>query len=206
MARILVFGDSIVYGAWDSKGGWVERLKEFLDKRFLLNKNLYFLTYNLGISGDTTKDILERFEFELKMRFKEKEDTIIIFSIGVNDSEFDNKKKKTKINISQFEKNILELIKVSSKFSNKIIFTGLTPVDKRVNPIPWYKGYSYKNKLIKKYESSIRRICSEKKIYFIEIFDALNDKDLDDGCHPNSKGHEKIFERIQNFLIKKKLI
>lgn len=26
--RILVFGDSIVYGAWDTEGGWAERLKK----------------------------------------------------------------------------------------------------------------------------------------------------------------------------------
>jgi len=28
MVNILVFGDSITYGAWDEEGGWVQRLRK----------------------------------------------------------------------------------------------------------------------------------------------------------------------------------
>lgn len=31
MAKILVFGDSIAYGKWDSDGGWVARLRKYVD-------------------------------------------------------------------------------------------------------------------------------------------------------------------------------
>ncbi|MBS3073436.1 hypothetical protein J4465_01410 [Candidatus Pacearchaeota archaeon] len=207
MTRIIIFGDSVAYGAWDSKGGWVERLKEFLDKRFLLDKDLYFLTYNLGISGNTTKDVLERFEFESRMRFKEKEETIIVFSIGGNDCELNNKKNKCKVSIEELTENIIKLIKLSRKFSNKIVFTGLTPTDEsKMDPIPWNNNFSYKNSLIKEYDETIQKTCREQKVPFINLLNWLDKKDLEDGCHPNSKGHEKIFNIVKEFLIKNKII
>ena len=79
--KILVFGDSIAYGAWDREGGWVQRLRRFLDE-----KNSDVLVYNLSIDSDTTEDLLERFEFETKQRIRGDE-IILIFAIGVNDSQ-----------------------------------------------------------------------------------------------------------------------
>jgi lysophospholipase L1-like esterase len=33
--RLLIFGDSITYGAWDIEGGWAARLRKFLDGKTL---------------------------------------------------------------------------------------------------------------------------------------------------------------------------
>ena len=41
MKNILIFGDSIVYGARDKKGGWVQRLREFVDEKNLNEKDYY---------------------------------------------------------------------------------------------------------------------------------------------------------------------
>ena len=53
MTLILVFGTSSTYGCWDEEGGWVQRLRKHLDKKQLTDKDsdLYYLVYNLGISG-----------------------------------------------------------------------------------------------------------------------------------------------------------
>ena len=75
MQTICVFGDSIAWGASDSeKGGWVERLKIYMGEHRSGN------VYNLGVSGDTTNDLLERFEQEAKAR----ESDVIIFAVGTN--------------------------------------------------------------------------------------------------------------------------
>src|SRR3989344_3552583 len=97
MTLILVFGDSITYGAWDTNGGWVQRLRTYLDKKQLADPKLYYELYNLGVSGDTSTDLLERFEAETKQRIKRmsaKEEIIIIVAIGTNDSIINNKTKK----------------------------------------------------------------------------------------------------------------
>ena len=141
--QILVFGASIIYGAWDKEGGWVQRLRKFIDEKNLSDPNFYCLTYNLGISGNTTKDLLNRFKFETKQRLKNKE-TILIFSIGVNDSII-NKQGNLNYPPKKFEKNILKLIKQAKKLSSKIIFVGFNPINEAfTNPIPWDENIFYK--------------------------------------------------------------
>lgn len=212
MTRILVFGDSIACGAWDcEKGGWVNRLREFLDRKILVNRKFDYRVYNLGVSGDTTEDLLYRFEFEAKNRLKESEENVFIIAIGINDSLLLIDKKELITPSEKFRKNIQKLIKLSHKFTEKIIFVGLTPVvESKVNPLPWRKEVSYKNEYIKKYNEIIKSVCKENDVKFIEIFEEWIKSDykilLEDGVHPNSKGHEKIFETVKDFLIEKKII
>lgn len=209
--RILIFGDSITYGSWDIEGGWVQRLRKFLDEKILTELNFYCLVYNLGISGDTTDDLLERFEFETKKRIKEKEDTIIIFSIGGNDATFIDDKKQCQILKENFRENIKKLIKLADKYASKIIFTGLLPTDElKTIPIPWALDKSYKNEHIIQYNEIIKSFCEENKILFIDFFEKFKKFDyknlLEDRQHPNFEGHQKIFEIVKKFLIENKII
>ena len=211
MARILIFGNSITYGAWDKKGGWVQKLRKFLDRKNLIDSNSYYLVYNLGIFGNNTNDLIERFEFETKQRLKENDETIIIFAIGINDSQFVHSENKNRTPLEKFKANIQKLIKLAQKFSSKIIFVGLTPVDEaKTTPIPWNTDKSYRNEYIQQYNQTIKEVCREKKIYFIEIFEKLKNADcqklLEDGLHPNSDGHQRIFEIVKEFLIENKIV
>lgn len=211
MVRILVFGDSITYGAWDKECGWVQRLRKFLDERDipnLLKSSFYCLVYNLGISGDNTEYLLERFELETRERLEEGDETIIIFSIGINDSQFNPEKNTFNVSPEKFQSNIKKLFKLAKSFSSKIVFVGLTPVDEE-KTLSWNINESYKNSYVQKYNEIIRSVCKENKIYFVEIFDELI-KDyrsfLEDGLHPNSEGHKRIFEIVKDFLIKNNMV
>lgn len=211
MSQILVFGDSITYGAWDKEGGWVQRLRRFLDEKTLTEPDFYYLTYNLGISGDTTDDLLKRFEFETKQRMKEKEKMVIIFSIGGNDAIFIDNKNQYQISQERFRKNIKKLINLAKEYASKILFIGLLPADEsKTIPIPWAPDYSYKNEHIIQYDKIIKSICQENEILFIDIFNKFINLDyknlLEDGQHPNSVGHQKIFEIVKDFLIEIKYI
>lgn len=77
--RVLVFGASITQGYWDTQGGWVQRLRTHYDKKQIadLTKDNPSV-FNLGVSADTTKDILERFEAETKARSRKKFKNCII--------------------------------------------------------------------------------------------------------------------------------
>jgi len=203
MKIILIFGDSITYGAWDKEGGWVARLRKFINK-----KSSEYLIYNLGISGDTAENLLKRFESETEQRVEGEED-IFIFAIGLNDSQFIHSKKNTRFSLQEFKNNIQKIISLAKKSSPKIIFLGLTPVDEK-KTVPWSEDKSYKNEYIQKFNEIIKTICNENNAYFIEIFERLikinYKKLLDDGAHPNSKGHEKIFKSVKDSLIKNKII
>jgi len=144
---ILVFGDSITWGTADFEhGGWVTRLFIELGRDFEID------VYNLGVSGDKTPDLLERFESETKARVEEGEEVILIFAIGINDSYFIHSKNTLMTPLEEFKVNIQELIDRAQKISSKIIFVGLTPVDEpKTTPIPWNTDKSYTNENIKKY-------------------------------------------------------
>lgn len=202
MAKLLIFGDSIVYGAWDTdKGGWVQRIKSFLDEETLSESEDEYIVYNLGVSGNTTEDLLERFEFETKQRLKDDgEELIFIFAIGVNDSQFIHSKNNLRFSPEEYKDNLYKLLNLAQKFSSKIIFIGLTPVDE-TKTIHWDIDKSYKNEYIQEFNEILKSFCKENNIYFVEIFEKLikeNYQDLlEDGLHPNSEGHKKIFEAIK---------
>jgi lysophospholipase L1-like esterase len=158
---------------------------------------------------------LGRFEFETKQRLEELEkgeDLIIIISIGGNDSAYFKNKNSNWISPEKFKENIKKLIELARKFSSKIIFVGLEPIDEsKSDPLPWDDNISYKNEYIQNYNEIIKSICKNENIIFVEIFDEWVNQDYkkflcDDGFHPNSEGHKKIFEKVKETLIKNKLI
>ena len=105
--------------------------------------------------------------------------------------------EKNNVSISDFKKNILDLINMSKEYTQNILFLGLSRVDEsKVNPLSWDDNISYLNKEILKFDKELERICSKNKISYLNIFDLLEISDLKDGLHPNSIGHQKICDEI----------
>lgn len=211
MAHILVFGTSITYGAWDAEGGWVQRLRKFLDEKQFSDPGSYFILYNLGISGDTVEGILERFESETRQRIDEEEETIFIFDIGLNDSQFLHSKGALRFSPDQFRANVTALIAKARKFSQKMVFVGPTPVDEpKVDPMPWAEDKSYKNGYVDQFNTILESVCIDEQIPFVNIFKIMKSRDynslLKDGAHPNSDGHKIMFEIVKDFLLQNKMI
>jgi lysophospholipase L1-like esterase len=208
MTVICAFGTSTTYGAWDIEGGgWVNRLRRHLDETGSKD-----LIYNAGISGDTTKDVLERFDVECKARCKEakayKEPFVILFSVGGNDAYLLN--GRVMVSKSAFRRNIRALITKASRYTKKIFFVEMHLVDEsKTTPIPWNRKISYINRTTMEYNEILAEICDEKKVPLIRNTDKFtkNYKSmLSDGLHPSDKGHEEIYKAVKAFLIKKGLI
>ncbi len=189
--NICIFGDSITYGPRNH--GWVNLLKDYFEEKDGDN------IYNLGISGNSTADLLNRVEVEAKAR----EANLIVFAIGVNDAQFIHSINNNRISENDFKNNIKKLFEIAKKFTSKIIFIGLTSVDQtKTKPIPWNTDITYTSKRIKKFDLIIKNFCTENNLKFIPVNDLLNNDDLIDGLHPNAKGHIKIFQRIKVLLKK----
>ena len=208
MSILLVFGDSITWGAWDKKGGWAQRLKSFGDQKNLTEEAYDCQVYTLGVSGDTTEDVLERMEAETRARLGDSQ-IIMVFAIGLNDSQLSN--NDARVPLEQFRENLGMLAEKSKQFSSQIVFLGLTPVDDaKVNPIPWAPEKSYRNERVQKYNAMLRHFCEEEDLHFVELFESLTRENytalLEDGVHPNTKGHEKLFDIVRDFLEKHKIL
>ena len=179
MSTICVFGDSTAWGAWDTeKGGWVNRLwLLFAEKK-------------------------EDTEEEAKTRGAE----VLIFQSGGNDAAYEHKEGNYQVPLDKFKENIEEIIQRAKKIADKIMFVSFKNVDeKRTKPVSWIDIY-YTNENIGKYNGVMKEICDKHNIPFLSIFGLLADEDLEDGLHPNSAGHKKIFEKVKEFLIKNKII
>ena len=190
---ICIFGDSIVWGSWDpEEGGWVSRLRSYLE-----TSDYEIRIYNCGVSGNNTDKLLQRFDVEAAAR----EPNIVIFAIGINDSQYANSKNNSRVPIERFQYNLQKLINKAKKFTQKIIFLSLTKVDEsKTMPVPWDTTKYYDEENVKKYNSKIKDICNKNNLPFIDIFDLLDNSDLEDGLHPNQEGHKKIFLKIKDFL------
>ena len=181
---VFVFGDSLVYGNNDyEKGGWVNRLRLKLEE-IDPNKNSY--VFNLGIPGNNTNDLVKRFDIECSIRAPKTENLIIIFGIGANDVK---KIYNGEVTEETFKENINTLIKDAKKYTNKIAFIGFIKADENIRK-------EYKSEKMIELDNTIKEICEKEDVTYIYMYDAVEKKDLTDGLHANSTGHQKMFERV----------
>lgn len=186
MARICIFGDSIAYGEWDpDKGGWANRLKNNLESESTNEIEVY----NLSICGDTTKGLLMRLPTETMARHPD----IIIFAIGINDSQRAPGGGNL-VPIQNFQSNLAEIVEIARQHTYKIIFIGLTNVDEN-KTMPFYS-----NSDIGRYDQALQELCDVKKLSYISTAGILGVADFEDGLHPNTQGHKKMFNLIQENL------
>lgn len=133
---------------------------------------------------------------------------VIIFAIGINDSRCDTK-GNPQTPLDKFQENFNSLLKKAKERADKIVCFGLTKVIDR--KILIYKGrptkFFYTDVSVKKYDAEIEKACQNANVPFLKMHNLLEDSDLqEDGLHPNSQGHEKIFQRIKEFLLDEKII
>ena len=187
--KILIFGDSITYGAWDLElGGWVNRVRLSIDKDRKIRSCHVF---NLGISGQVTGEILERMDPECRSRIREDANTIIVIAAGINDSRLE--KGVIRVPAPEFRKNYLRLIETARRYTDNVICVGLTPVDEsRTNPVWWDRTMCWKNSLADEYDSMIREICSLKGTEYVDVHDLVDPLTNHDGLHPDAGGHKRI--------------
>jgi lysophospholipase L1-like esterase len=185
--NICIFGDSITWGAYDPvNGGWVTLLRNYLE-----GKDNDTTIYNLGICADDSYGLLKRFKIEAEPRKPD----LVIFAIGANDIKH---QQNESIPFDKFEDNINKLVSQANKFTKKIIILGITPVNEQLTTPRNKPPYNFReNKDVFKCNKILETITIKQKITFIPIPINFSGKDLCDGLHPNTEGHQKIFEKIK---------
>lgn len=201
--RVLVFGDSITYGAWDTQAGWVERIKRTMHERTVLSDGKTKVqVMNLGIGGDTSTRILKRMSTEVEARYSANWPFIFVITFGANDERSIDGKTETSIDL--FETNVRDIIAIATSKSGKVLFLGIPPLGK---PIVSFKGQEYSDERIVKYEQLLKSIVEEAGIPFVPIRPVFEQVGLEglyssDFIHPNDKGHELIAATVAPYLNK----
>lgn len=201
--RVLIFGDSITQGFWDIEGGWVSRIRKHYDQQMIDGTDDDPPTiFNLGVSGNSSDDVLARFEDETKARATE--ELAFVVAIGVNDA-----RTKAGINYSdptRYKQNLGEILRLAKQHSSKILFVGLTPcVEERSNPVSW-GDTGYTNGRIREFDNTLREFCQESQVPFVEVYEPFAKAEaeselLPDSLHPNDKGHQLVADLVMPSLL-----
>jgi len=178
----IVFGDSITYGLYDKEMcGWVNRVRNKLEKE---TDNNFII--NLGIPGQKSIDIKNRCEIELKNRYNETDNFILIYAIGIKDAAILSKGPN---HIEILEENIKSIIDITKKYTNNIYFIGLLSPN-------YKKRKEYTKEDVYYVDTILEKICNKEKVEYIKMIDKIKEESLVDGLHPNSEGHQIIAETI----------
>ena len=169
-------------------------------KSFFFKSNTSFI--NKGISGQTTSEILNRFQNDV---INKKPNTVIILA-GINDIAENN----GPIKIENIAKNIFKMVELAKKEKINTIICSVLPANK----ILWNKSIKPTFKIIK-LNMMLKQYCKNNKIEYVDYYSEMVDwkgglktplyTSKWDLVHPNEKGYEKMEEILQISLKKRAL-
>jgi lysophospholipase L1-like esterase len=209
--KILAIGDSIIYGYGDSEGGgWVDRLK----RQWMLPDNAGHVIYNLGIRGNTVKQVNERLESEFRQRgeLRNRFPDALIISVGVNDTaRLGHLKGRNFRPLEDFKTEVAHLLDKSLQLipseplHHRVLFVGMVPVDEE--KMPFSNSLYFTNIDLYQYKQAIAQACQIRNIPYLDVFDLWSGRGnnwcrqhlIEDGLHPNSRGYQALLGDILNW-------
>jgi lysophospholipase L1-like esterase len=179
--KIVLMGDSITES-------WSNYSSEFFSEHgFLINK---------GISGETTPQMLDRFEADVLSLNPEG----VIILAGINDIA----QNTGYISVSEIFDNIVFMANLAKKNSIRPVLCSVLPV----NELTWRPEIK-PTALVIELNQKIRKYCKESNILYIDYFSSMvgEKKELRpeltyDGVHPNKEGYI-IMEGLLEAVLKK---
>lgn len=151
--------------------------------------------YNLGICGDTTDGLLVRFASEARLRNPE----IIIIAIGINDSAVLDSTATNWVPINRFVSNLAKLSQLSETYARSTLFVGLTTLNQPFVRADQNDDKIYNQAEIIRYDQALVEHCNTNNIPYIPIGKVAL---CEDGLHPNSAGHNQIYQAIKPVVTK----
>lgn len=164
--KIVVLGDSLIYGFGDPEGGgWVERLR----RQWMSPDSPGHVLYNLGVRGDGVKQVQARLEHEFRHRgeLKNRVPDAMILSIGVNDSA--RLGRPDGRNFTEFESFQTELVHLldQAKQLCPVLFVGMVPVDEA--KMPFLNCFYFNHADQYRYKEATRLACHKRQIPYLDI-------------------------------------
>jgi lysophospholipase L1-like esterase len=196
--RICFFGDSLTIGDSDSEGlSWPGRLC-----RPLRAGQRGVTCYNLGINGDTARDIARRWEAEAVARARDGGPGALVFCFGVNDAST-IVGRGPQVPLAESRK-CAEAILVAAQRMAPPLLIAPPPIDERVNPmVEGEITWDMRNATIQAYGEAYAEIATRLGVPWLDIHtplltDARYQAALAavDGVHPAADGCARIAELV----------
>lgn len=206
--KIVVFGDSIAYWKRDEFGGWVARLRNYLDATYNLGinpKNVQ--VFNQCIPWEVAIRLQKRISLELSMRITDEErneNNIVLVAVGVNDANPSNWMTKQQTARGDFEGALRNISSIVYERKAKLVFIGLLPIYEECVLGEYWKSQWFTNVVIQEYDAIIEKVARQQNALYVPMFSWGQNNSfanyLVDGIHPGTQGHMMVYERIAVFL------
>ncbi|MCM1077197.1 MAG: SGNH/GDSL hydrolase family protein [Bacteroides sp.] len=211
---VLFIGDSITDGGWGRSGGNMipssERNKT--DKNHLYghsymmlcaaryecdNPEAGIMSYNRGISGNTLKDLKERWDEDAL----ELNPDIVSILIGTNDIDSYLRSDMSKdFDFVSWERDYRSLLDTTLSVNPAVRFVLGSPFAAKVGKIGKADNYTMRTGLLKECAEIVRRIADDYNAIYLpydEMFDRLTNGGnpeywIWDGIHPTPAGHQSM--------------
>lgn len=202
--KIVVLGDSLIYGFGDPEGGgWVERLR----RQWMMPDTPGHVLYNLGVRGDGVKQVQERVEHEFRRRgeLKNRVPDAIIFSVGVNDSaRLGRPDGRNYTDFETFQAELTNLLDQAQRLC-PVLFVGMVPVDEA--KMPFLNCFYFNHADQYRYKEATRLACLRRQIPYLDIFEIWRSRGHEwciehlspDGLHPNVAGYKALLQDVLNW-------
>lgn len=203
MASIICFGDSITRGESDAVyGGWCDRIKTRLIKQFLETGKDKISVFNMGISGETTNGLVQRFQHEFVSRQALDQKDTVLFGYGAND--LANQDGHYLVDINAYIDNLSRCIEFSQQQGADVVLVNITPIAAYLDGIPNVNNRIRNDGNICRYNQALLDLSGKYSVALIDVYTPFNaDKEAyltADGLHPNSAGHELLYQVISTSL------
>ncbi|GIC78472.1 GDSL-type esterase/lipase family protein [Moritella sp. F3] len=203
MASIICFGDSITRGESDAVyGGWADRIKTRLIKQFLETDQDRVSVFNMGISGETTDGLMQRFQPECVTRLSDNNNTVL-FGYGANDLAC--QEGKHLVVIGSYINNLSHCIEFALEKGAAVVLINITPIAAHLDGIPNVNKRIRNDATIRHYNQALLDLSVKYDVALIDVYTPFNvDKEAyltADGLHPNSAGHELLYDVISASLL-----
>jgi acyl-CoA thioesterase I len=156
--------------------------------------------YDLGIRGDTSADMLPRWQAEVEARLPAVLNCAIIFNFGLNDAT--EQDGGIRVPLGDSIRNARAMLG-SAKTMHTTLWVGPSPVDDSKMPLMTDTGETRdkRNARTADYNLAFRALADELQIPYLDMLSALiNDSSwpgrLADGLHPAPEGHRKMAQIV----------
>ncbi|MEM9216406.1 MAG: GDSL-type esterase/lipase family protein [Cyanobacteria bacterium P01_F01_bin.150] len=186
--RIFFIGDSFTNGTGDPTSlGWVGRVCA------QAMAHGYALTcYNLGIRGDTTQLICQRWQQEVQCRLAETAGAGFVFSFGANDVNLDDATGQPRVSVTDSLAYARTILMQAQKLGPVLMVES-----------PPIADDSAASQRLAQVNQQISDLCSTLAIPHIQTCQALLNSSVwmeeaiaNDGAHPKAKGYAALADTI----------
>jgi len=182
--HVLFFGDSHTVGVGDPSGlGWVGRVVAATHA-----EGIPLVAYNLGVRGETSEDVLRRWQGEAAPRASDLE-TKGVFAVGANDT---SEEEASRVELTDSVGALVAMLRQADEAGLPALVVGPAPV-----------GDEQQVERIASLSSRFAEACEQVGVPFVEVTATLRGSGTwreeiaaSDEAHPGAAGYEVLAHTV----------